>query len=105
MKETMVYTVNCGFAWLIVLLSVMGYMVTLRRTHQKWPLWFILAIGWAFLAIPNTMLVIGISIARPQVTAIWLSSYLLVMASLLLLFLKLVDLARRRSKRKGETNL
>lgn len=98
MKETMVYTVNCGFTWLIVLLSVMGYVATLRRTHQKWPLWFILAIGWAFLAILNTMLTFGMPIARPQVTTIWLSSYLLVMASLLLLFLKLIDLARRRSK-------
>jgi hypothetical protein len=98
MNETMVFIVNCGFTWLIVLLSIMGYLVTLTRMHQQWPLWFILAIGWAFLAILNTMLVIGIPIARPQVTAIWLSSYLLVMASLLLLFLKLVDLARRRSK-------
>jgi hypothetical protein len=98
MNETMVFIVNCGFTWLIVLLSIMGYLVTLKRMHQQWPLWFILTIGWAFLAILNTMLVIGIPIARPQVTAIWLSSYLLVMASLLLLFLKLVDLARRRSK-------
>jgi hypothetical protein len=98
MNETMVFIVNCGFTWLIVLLSVMGYLVTLRRTHQQWPLWFILAIGWAFLAIPNTLLVVGIPIARAQLTAIWLSSYLLVMASLLLLFLKLVDLARRQSK-------
>jgi hypothetical protein len=98
MNETMVFIVNCGFTWLIVLLSIMGYLVTLRRMHQQWPLWFILAIGWAFLAILNTMLVLGISIARPQVIAIWLSSYLLVMASLLLLFLKLVDLAKRQSK-------
>jgi hypothetical protein len=98
MNETMVFIVNCGFTWLIVLLSIMGYLVTLRRMHQQWPLWFILAIGWAFLAILNTMLALGIPIARPQVIAIWLSSYLLVMASLLLLFLKLVDLAKRQSK-------
>jgi hypothetical protein len=98
MNETMVFMVNCGFTWLIVLLSVMGYLVTLRRMHQQWPLWFILAIGWAFLAILNTLLVVGIPMARPQITVIWLSSYLLVMASLLLLFLKLVDLARHQSK-------
>jgi hypothetical protein len=98
MNLSSVNAINCGFCWLIVALSVAGYLVTLKRTRQSWPLWVVLSLGWALLAIPYTLLVIGISINRAQLSAIWLSSYLLVMASLLLLFLKLLEMMRRQSQ-------
>lgn len=95
----MVYTVNCGFSWFIVVLSIVGYIVTLKRARQKWPLWVVLASGWALIAALYTALVVGIPLGRPQLTAMWLSSYLLVMASLLLLFLKLTALMKNRGGR------
>ena len=97
LNSLIVYTVNCGFCWLIVILASGGYLLTVRRLRQKWPLWFVLAFGWLFLAVLNTLLVVGIPMDRTQQTAIWLSSYLLVMASLLLMFLKLADMMKRRS--------
>jgi hypothetical protein len=97
MNESFLNQINCGFCWLIVVLSVVGYQVTFKRIGQRWFLWVILALGWTLLAIPNTLLVIGIALGRPQLTAMWLSSYLLVMASLLLLFLKLVAMIKRQS--------
>jgi hypothetical protein len=83
------YSVNCGFAWFIVLMSVVGYFLTLKRTGEKWLFWIILALGWAFFAISNTLIVAGVPAGERYLMAIWLSSYLLVMASLVLLFLKL----------------
>lgn len=83
------YFVNCGFGWLIVVLAIGGYFLTLRRMREKWFFWVILAIGWAFFAIAQTLLVTGVSAGVPYLTAIWLSSYVLVIASLVLLFIKL----------------
>jgi len=83
------YLVNCGFAWFIVLLAIAGYFMTLRRMGQKWAFWIVLAVGWAFFAVAHTLLVSGVSASMPYLTAIWLSSYVLVVASLALLFLTL----------------
>ena len=83
--------VNCGFAWFIVLLAVTGYFLTLRRMGQRWLFWIVLAVGWAFFAVAHTLLVAGVSASTPYLTAIWLSSYVLVVISLALLFLKLTS--------------
>lgn len=98
MDATMTNFVNFGFIWLIVALSIAGYMITIKRTGQRWSLWILLATGWALLAIPYTLLLIGIPIGVSEISAIWLSSYLLVMTSLLLLFLKLISMVRHRAK-------
>ena len=83
------YLVNCGFAWFIVLLAIAGYFLTLKRMREKWLFWIILAIGWAFFAIAHTLLITSVSVGVPHLTAIWLASYVLVIASLVLLFIKL----------------
>jgi len=98
MSSPIINIINSGFTWLIVALSVAGYVVTIKRIGQRWSLWILLATGWALLAIPYTLLLMGISIGRTEIVAIWLSSYLLVMASLLLLFLKFIAIVRNRSK-------
>ncbi len=84
------YLVNVGFGWLIVLLSVIGYFLTRRRTGEKWLFWIVLAVGWSFFAIAQTLLVTGAQTGAPYLIAIWFSSYVLVIASMVLLFVKLV---------------
>ena len=83
------HLVNCGFGWFIVLLAITGYFLTLRRMREKWPFWIILAIGWAFFAIAQTLLVTGVSAGVPYLAGIWLSSYILVITSLVILFIRL----------------
>jgi len=83
------YFVNCGFAWFIVLLAVAGYFLTLIRMGERWLFWIVLAVGWTFFAVAQTLLVTGISASMPYLTAIWLSSYVLVVASLAILFVTL----------------
>lgn len=85
-------TVNCALSWLIVALSALGYTLTLKRMKERWALWFILGLGWGFLAVSNTLLVAGIDVARPQLISMLLASYVFVATSLLLLFLKVIAL-------------
>jgi hypothetical protein len=92
MNSTAINIINCTFAWSIVALAVCGYLLTLKRIGEKWPFWVILAIGWAFLAVFETLLASGVAIGNIQITSAWLASYLLVMASLLLLFLKFIQI-------------
>ncbi len=84
------YLVNMGFGWLIVLLSVIGYFLTQRRTGEKWLFWIVLAVGWTFFAVAETLLITGAQTGAPYLIAIWLSSYVLVIASMVILFVKLV---------------
>ena len=83
------YWINCGFGWFIVLLAVVGYFLTWRRMRERWSFWIILAIGWAFFAVAQTLMVAGVSAGVPYLSAIWLSSFVLVIASLVMLFIKL----------------
>ena len=92
MNPTMVNILNCVITWSIVALAIGGYFLTLRRIGEKWPFWIILAISWAFLALFETLLASGISMGSLQTTTVWLVSYLLIMASLLLIFLKFIQI-------------
>lgn len=98
MSAGVINGINSGVAWLIVALCITGYVVTVRRTGQRWSLWIPMATGWALLATPYTLLLVNVPIDVAQLSALWLSSYLLVMASLLLLFLKMIHLIRHRTR-------
>lgn len=89
MDTTVSYLLNCGFAWFMVLLAIAGYFLTLKRMREKWTFWIILAIGWSFFAMAQTLLISGVSAGVPYISALWLSSYVLVVASLVLLFIRL----------------
>ena len=86
------YVVNSGLCWLIVAIAWVGYYLTWKRAGQKWPFWVVLSSGWTFLALSNSLSALGIGQGASYVYAIWLSSYVLVFASLVLLFVKLVQL-------------
>ncbi len=88
--------INCIFCWSIVALAVCGYLLTLKRKKEKWPFWFVLAVGWGFLAIFETLRINDVPLNSLQITTAWLTSYLLVMTSLLLLFLKFVQIKARK---------
>ncbi len=90
MDVTLSHLVNFGFGWVIVLLSVIGYFLTQRRTGEKWLFWIVLAIGWGFFAVAQTLLISGAQAGAFYLVAIWLSSYVLVITSMVLLFVKLV---------------
>jgi hypothetical protein len=81
--------VNVGFGWTITLLSVTGFVLTRSRTGEKWPFWIVLATGWSFFAIAKTLIMLGVQSNVPYLIAFWLSSYVLVITSMVLLFLRL----------------
>jgi hypothetical protein len=96
MNTSVSYVVNCSFAWFIVALAIVGYFLTLRRMGEKWLFWIVLGVGWGFFALANTLLVAGVSAGMPVLVAIWLCSYVLVVTSMALLFIKLTHI--RQSK-------
>ena len=98
------YLVNCGFAWFIVLLAITGYFLTLRRMGENWPFWIILAIGWAFFAMVYTLLISGVSVGTPYLIGIWLSSYVLVIASLVILFIRLTKASNKARLLERDTS-
>lgn len=96
MDSTIANIVNLVFTSLIAALSIVGYVLTVKRIGERWPFWIVLATGWALLSIPYTLLLAGIPMGTPVMTTIWLSSYLLIMVSLLLIFLKLMEIMKIR---------
>jgi hypothetical protein len=91
-----VYGVDCLFACLVTALAMAGYFITRKRTGESWPLWILLGLGWGLLALLYGALSAGRAISREMLLSIWLSSYVLVAASLLLLFLKLIRMLRQQ---------
>jgi hypothetical protein len=78
--------------WFIVLMAVTGYFLTMKRMGQKWAFWLTLIAGWGVLAVTNTLSALDIGLGTTYLLAIWLSSYVLVLASLVLLFIKLIQM-------------
>ena len=89
MNTPVSYLVNCLFGWFIVILAITGYFLTLKRRGEKWPFWNVLAIGWGLFALAQTLLLSGVGTGTSVLVAIWLSSFVLVIASMVLLFIKL----------------
>jgi hypothetical protein len=98
MGSTVTCAVNLAFALVIAALSIVGYVLTNKRTGQRWSLWIVLATGWAILAIPYILFLSGHNLSVAVMGAIWLSSYLLIMVSLVLMFLKLIEMMRNKGK-------
>ena len=81
--------VNTGFGWSIVILSVIGYFLTYKRTGEKWAFWWVLAVGWGFFALSQTLMLGGAETGAPYLALLLLASFALVIYAMVLLFLKL----------------
>jgi hypothetical protein len=88
--------VNSIFAWCIVIFSIAGYFLTLRNTGERWMFWIVLASGWALFAAAHTIIWSGGQSNSAFIWALWLSSYVLIVTSIVLIFLKLVDYKKRK---------
>jgi hypothetical protein len=85
-------------------MAATGYVLTVRRLKQKWAFWLMLIIGWGFLAIANTFSALSIGQGTYFPAAVWLASYVMVIASLVLLFLKLIQVMETGKKSTRKTN-
>ena len=66
------YLINSVLCWSIVLMAILGYFLTLKRTGQKWVFWVVLAAGWALLAISNSLVLLA---TRREVLTFWACGY------------------------------
>jgi hypothetical protein len=92
MEGDQVYLINCAFGWVLMVLSILGYWVTQKNLKQRWMAWVLLAWGWGFFAVAQTILIIAESVPTVLVVGLWLSSYVMVISAIVLLFLKLIRL-------------
>jgi hypothetical protein len=88
--------VNLGFSWLIVFLALFGFFLTLKRTGEKMPFWLVLAGGWTCMAILYLILIVNLPIGKSLLISIALVSFILVMTSMLLIFLKVVAILKNK---------
>jgi len=96
MDSTITNVINVVFALLIAVLSIVGYVLTNKRTGQRWSFWIVSATGWTLLSMPHIMLLAEKAMGVSVIAAIWLSSYILIVVSLVLLFLKLLEIMKLR---------
>jgi hypothetical protein len=89
--------VNCGLSWFIVALALFGYVYTLKKTGERWMFWIILSCGWGLFAVAQTVVLIGGIDNTSFISALWISSFVLDICSLVLVYLKLI-----RSRRHAE---
>jgi hypothetical protein len=91
MSGTVSHAVNCGLAWFIVVMAVAGYFITLKKMGERWMFWIVLSCGWGLFAVAQTAVLIGNIENTSFVSALWISSFVLVICSLVLVFLKLIQ--------------
>ena len=71
-------------------LAVGGYFITLKRIGERWMFWIILSCGWGLFAVAQTVVLAGNIENSSFISALWISSFVLVICSLVLVFLKLI---------------
>jgi ABC-type microcin C transport system permease subunit YejB len=98
MEGNQVYLINCVFGWVLMTLSMLGYWVTQKNLGQRWMAWVLLAWGWGLFAVAQTMLIIAEEMPVVIVIGLWLSSYVMVISAIVLLFLKLIRLRSRSAQ-------
>lgn len=89
--------VNSIFAWCIVIFSIAGYFLTIKKIGERWMFWIVLASGWSLFAAAQTIIWSGGQNDSVFIWALWVSSYILIVTSIVLIFLKLVDYKKRKN--------
>jgi len=98
-------TVNSGFGWLLTLLAIIGYILTLKKTGERWLFWIVMATGWALFAVDQTLLITGQFNNLTFLMTLGLSSWILVITSLMLAFLKITTIMKASRLSSGNLPL
>lgn len=84
--------VKLVFAWLFVCIALGGYFFVWKKTGEKLASWVALAAGWVLIAVLNTLVTIGLTKSVSLCITMSITSYILMMVSVTLLFLRLIKL-------------
>jgi hypothetical protein len=76
--------------WIVVYIALGGYFFVRRKAGDMLTSWVILAEGCVLFAILYTLVIIGLTRNSPLSNILSIASYVLVMVSIILLFLRLV---------------
>lgn len=95
MDVPVMYFVNCGFAWCLMLLCIAGYFYILRKTGKKWAFWPVFAAAWTMYGVSHSLVLSGVSASEWYMTLLRVLGYVLVLAALCTL---IVDMKKLNSK-------
>ena len=98
MTSTSTWAINLVFGLVIAALSIAGYILTTKRIGQHWPFWIVLALGWIVYAIPFMLLLSGYDISAAEMAGLYIASFLLIVVSIALMFLKIMDMMKKKEK-------
>ena len=90
-----IYLINGIFGWVLLALSVTGYFVTIKRLNEKWAAWLVLASGWALFSVAQTLMITTEGVTTAFIIALWIGSYTLVFAAIVLMFLKIIKMRQK----------
>jgi hypothetical protein len=84
--------VNSIFGCILLIMSMVGYILTQRRFGERWIAWLLMAVGWGLFSIAQASLITEEGFALPLLVLLWLCSFIMIMASIVLLFFKMIYL-------------
>jgi hypothetical protein len=102
MDIPVVYYVNLGFSWFIVLLAIAGYFYISKETGKKWSFWPIIAAGWAMFGISHVLVVSDVSTSEWYMTLLRILGYVLVIAALCTLAVETIASKAKRKPKKSK---
>jgi hypothetical protein len=91
MNTPIIYYLNLGFTWLLVLMSIWGYTTIRRKTGEKMAFWLFLGTGWGLLGISHILTLGGIPSDAWFMTVLRCGGYIFHVLSVLSLMIHIVN--------------
>jgi hypothetical protein len=86
-----IYYVNLAFTWLLVLMSIWGYIAILRNKQQRWGFWWYFGFAWALLGTSHILTLSGVASDVWYMLTLRIGGYVLLVISALSLMIRAVN--------------
>ena len=91
MGTPVMYYINLGFAWLLVLMSIWGYVAILRNTGQKLIFWLFFGLAWMLFGFSHILTIGGTSVNEWYMITLKTGGYVVMVISVLSLMVHFVN--------------
>jgi hypothetical protein len=91
METPVMYYINIGFTWFLVLMSIWGYTAILRNTGQKMLFWLFFGLGWALLGFSHIFTLGGTPAEIWYMMVLRIAGYAILVISVLSLMIHIVN--------------
>jgi len=89
------YYVGCGFNWLFVLMSIVGYFYILKNIGEKWSFLLLFAAAWMVSGLSYIFLINGVPSNEWYITLLRTITYVLFLAMILTAIVELMKFGKK----------